>query len=66
MDEKYVLLKPYNAGEGVLSEGTEIVYFRGQFWVNGGPVPTSYNRMLGDLIKNEEYVKKMKIIKNTF
>jgi hypothetical protein len=66
MDEKYVLLKPYNAGEGVLAEGTEIVYFRGQFWVNGGPVPTSYNRMLGDLIKNEEYVKKMKIIKNTF
>jgi len=66
MDEKYVLLKPYDAGEGVLPEGTEIVYFRGQFWVNGGPVPTSYNRMLGDLIKNEEYVKKMKIIKNTF
>ena len=66
MDEKYVLIKPFVAGEGTLPEGSEIIYFRGQFWVNGGPVPTSYNRMLGDLIKNEEYVKKMKIIKNEF
>ena len=66
MNEKYVLIKPFVAGEGTLPEGSEIIYFRGQFWVNGGPVPTSYNRMLGDLIKNEEYVKKMKIIKNEF
>lgn len=66
MDEKYVLIKPYDAGEGVLPEGSEIIYFRGQFWVNGGPVPPSYNSMLGKLIKNNEYVKKMKLIKNTF
>ena len=66
MNEKYVLIKPFDAGEGVLPEGSEIIYFRGQFWVNGGPVPTSYNRMLSDLIKKDEYVRKVKIPKNMF
>jgi len=66
MNEKYVLIKPYVAGEGTLPEGSEIIYFRGQVWVNGGPVPSSYNRMFLDLIKNPEYVRKVKINKNEF
>lgn len=66
MNEKYVLIKPYQAGEGTLPEGSEIIYFRGQFWVNGGPVPPSYNGMLGKVIKNPEYVRKVKITKNQF
>ena len=66
MNEKYVLIKPYVAGEGTLPEGSEIIYFRGQVWVNGGPVPVSYNRMFLDLIKNPEYVRKVKINKNEF
>jgi hypothetical protein len=66
MNEKYVLIKPYEAGEGTLPEGSEIIYFRGQVWVNGGPVPASYNRMFLDLIKNPEYVRKVKINKNEF
>ena len=66
MNEKYVLIKPYEAGEGTLPEGSEIIYFRGQVWVNGGPVPSSYNKMFLDLIKNPEYVRKVKINKNEF
>jgi hypothetical protein len=66
MNEKYVLIKPYVAGEGTLPEGSEIIYFRGQVWVNGGPVPSSYNKMFLDLIKNPEYVRKVKINKNEF
>ena len=66
MNEKYVLIKEFKAGEGTLPEGSEIIYFRGQFWVNGGPAPQYYNGMLGKLIKNPEYVRKAKISKNMF
>ncbi len=66
MDEKYVLIKPYECSYGTLPEGSEIVYFRGQVWVNGGPVPPSFNGMFIELIKNNEYVRKVKINKNEF
>lgn len=66
MNEKYILIKPFEAGEGTLPEGSEIIYFRGQFWVNGGPAPTYYNTMLKKLITNPEYVRKAKIPKNMF
>ena len=66
MNEKYVLIKPYECSYGTLPEGSEIIYFRGQVWVNGGPVPPSYNSMFIDLIKKQEYVRKVEIQKNTF
>lgn len=66
MNEKYVLIKPYECNYGTLPEGTEIIIFRGQVYVNGGPIPTSYNYIFADLIKNSEYVRKYKIEKNTF
>ncbi len=66
MNEKYVLIKPYECSYGTLPEGSEIIYFRGQVWVNGGPVPPSYNNMFIDLIKKQEYVRKVEIQKNTF
>ena len=66
MNEKYVLIKPYECSYGTLPEGSEIIYFRGQVWVNGGPVPPSYNNMFIDLIKRQEYVRKVEIQKNTF
>lgn len=66
MNEKYVLIKPYECSYGILPEGSEIIYFRGQVWVNGGPVPPSYNNMFIDLIKRQEYVRKVEIQKNTF
>jgi hypothetical protein len=66
MNEKYVLIKPYECQYGTIPSGSEIICFRGQVWVNGGPIPPSYNSIFLDLINNDEYVRKMKIQKNTF
>jgi hypothetical protein len=66
MDEKYVLIKPYECQYGTLPSGTDIILFRGQVYVNGGPIPSSYNDIFMDLITNQEYVKKVKIAKNQF
>lgn len=66
MDEKYVLIKPYECQYGRLAEGTEIIAFRGQVWVNGGPIPPSYNGLFLNLIKDPNYVRKVKIPRNTF
>lgn len=66
MDEKYVLIKPYECQYGKLPIGTEIVSFRGQIWVNGGPIPNSYNDIFLDLIEDKDYVRKVKIQKNQF
>lgn len=35
MNEKYVLIKPFECKYGKLPEGSEIITFRGQIWVNG-------------------------------
>ena len=66
MNEKYVLIKPYECQYGTIPSGSEIICFRGQVWVNGGPIPPSYNSIFLDLINNNEYVRKVKIQKNTF
>ena len=66
MDEKYVLIKPYPCKYGTLPEGTEVIYFRGQFYVNGGPIPNTYNDIFLKLIEDDEYVRMVKIPKNTF
>lgn len=66
MDKKYVLIKPYDCKYGKLAEGTEIIFFRGAFYVNGGLVPASFNDILADLIEDKDYVKVVKIAKNEF
>jgi hypothetical protein len=66
MNEKYILIKPYECQYGVLREGTEIICFRGQVWVNGGPIPLGYNNIFLSLIQDSNYVRKVKIEKNTF
>lgn len=64
MNEKYVLKKPYECKYGTLPEGSEIIYFRDQFYFNGGPIPSSFNHIFSELINNDEYVVKMKIMHN--
>lgn len=64
MDEKYVLIKPFECQYGTLPEGTEIIGFRGQIYVNGGPVPSTFNSIFLNLIKDAEYVRKVKLTKN--
>ena len=66
MNEKYVLIKPYVCNYGTLSEGSEIIYFRGQFYLNGGPIPQVWNHLFKKIIENDEYVKKVAIPKNMF
>ena len=56
-------LKGFSIDKDVISE---IICFRGQVWVNGGPIPNSYNKLFLDLIANDEYVRKVKIPKNMF
>lgn len=66
MNEKYVLIKPFTCQYGTIPSGSEIICFRGQVWVNGGPIPNSYNKIFLDLIADDEYVRKVKIPKNMF
>lgn len=66
MNEKYVLIKPYECGYGTLPVGTDIIYFRGQFYINGGAVSHMWNDLFKRIIENDEYVKKVKINKNEF
>ena len=66
MNEKYVLIKPYECNYGTLPQGSDIIYFRGQFYLNGGPIPQSWNSLFKKIIENDEYVRKVKIQKNEF
>ena len=66
MNEKYVLIKPYECNYGTLPEGSDIIYFRGQFYLNGGPISSSWNSLFKQIIENDEYVKKVEIQKNEF
>lgn len=66
MNEKYVLIKPYVCQYGTIPTGSEIIYFRGQVWVNGGPIPNTYNDIFLELMRNDEYVRKVRIPKNQF
>ena len=66
MNEKYVLIKPYECQYGTIPTGSEIIYFRGQVWVNGGPIPNTYNDIFLELMRNDEYVRKVRIPKNQF
>lgn len=66
MRKKYRLIKEFVCQYGTLPEGTDIIWFRGMFYVNGGVVPPSFNDILAKLVKNKEYVKEVLIAKNEF
>ena len=66
MNEKYVLIKPYECNYGTLPEGSEIIFFRGQFYLNGGPIPQVWNAMFKKIIADDTYVRKVRIPKNMF
>lgn len=66
MEDKFILLKPYTCGYGTLKEGSDIRYFRGQFYVDGGAVPPMFNGILQKLINDPSYTKHVKIEKNEF
>jgi len=66
MNEKYVLIKPYVCNYGTLPEGSDIRFFRGQFYLNGGPIPPVWNSLFKKIIEDKEYTRKVTIQKNEF
>lgn len=64
MEEKYVLKKPFECQYGTLPEGSEIIYFRGQFYLNGGAISNAWNSLFKKIIENDEYVVKTRLIHN--
>lgn len=66
MEEKFILLKPYVTNEGTIPEGSDIIIFRGQVYVNGGVIPRVYNKEFIALTEDSTMTKKVKIIKNEF
>lgn len=62
MNEKYVLKDSYDG----MPKGTEITWFHGFYYVNGGMVPPSYNQILQSLVNDPSKVTKVKIVKNEF
>ena len=66
MNEKYVLVKSYDCSYGTLPQGSDIIFFRGQFYLNGGPIPQVWNTLFKKIITDDTYVRKVKIPKNMF
>ena len=61
MNEKYVLIKPYECGYGTLPQGSDIRYFRGQFYLNGGPIPAVWNSLFKKIIEKNHHAAKKAI-----
>ena len=59
MNEKYVLIKPYECNYGTLPEGSDIRFFRGQYYLNGGPIPSVWNSLFKKICEDKEYTKKV-------
>lgn len=68
MNKKYVFIKPFKTNEGVIPEGSEIIIFRGNVYMNGGLLHPAYNNMIMNIINNpklrKEYLREVEIIAN--
>lgn len=68
MNKKYIFIKPFKTNEGVLPEGSEIIIFRGNVYMNGGLLHPAYNNMIMNIINNpklrKEYLREVEIIAN--
>lgn len=70
MDEnvRYVFKKPYVTPHGTLQENSEIRFFRGGVYFDGGLVPGAYAAELMEIVNNkklcDEYLVKQHLVKN--
>lgn len=68
MNKKYVFIKPFKTNEGVIPEGSEIIIFRGNVYMNGGLLHPAYNNMIMNILNNsslkKEYLIEVEIIAN--
>ncbi len=65
---KYVFKEPYEAQEGKIPQGSELIIFRNTVYLNGGMVHPAYQKLLinivNDKAKKEKYLKELPIIHN--
>ena len=66
MEEKYLLVKDCHIDGGTLKQGTEIMTFRGGYYVNGCIVAPSYYPSIRKLLEDPSNYKKYKLDKNVF
>lgn len=66
MEEKYLLVKDCQIDGGILKQGTEIMTFRGGYYVNGCIVAPSYYPSIRKVLEDLSNYKKYKLDKNVF
>lgn len=70
MEKKYIFIKPYTTEQGTIPEGSDIIFFRGRVFINGGMCHPAYESILRNIVEDDalhkEYLKDFKIEKNEF
>lgn len=70
MNKKYIFIKPYVTSQGTIPQGSEISFFRGFVYINGGICMGTYANILRNIVEDEnlhkEYLKDQIIEKNEF
>lgn len=68
MKKKFIFIKTYKTSEGSIPEGSEIVFFRGNIYLNGGLLHPAYRKIIMDIVNNEaiknQYLIEKEIITN--
>ena len=66
--KRYVFIKDYKNEKGTIPNGSEITLFRGFIYMNGGMILPAYNKIIMNILINEdlknEYLREVKIIQN--
>lgn len=66
--KRYVFIKDYKNEKGTIPNGSEITLFRGFIYMNGGMILPAYNKIIMNILRNEdlknEYLREVKIIQN--
>ena len=65
---KFIFIKEYSGEYGKIPQGTELIFFRGFLYMNGGMIHPAYQKLLCGIIQNDdlkdEYLREVKIINN--
>ena len=68
MQKKYVFIKAFETSEGRIPEGSELIYFRDRYFLNGGMLHPAYHQRIDDIVKNpilkNQYLREVGIIHN--
>ena len=66
--KKYVFIKAYQTLEGTIPEGSELIYFRERYFLNGGMLHPAYHSKMEAIVTNptlkNQYLREVGIIHN--